>query len=135
MGDCLCLFCKSRIEDREHIFFQCGFSKCIWKNLMNLCLEGCHFETWESIVHWCLSDLRKDCFKTRLHILCLGAAVYNLWKRDLIHALHHHNKCTTTPHMRMGPSVWSPPSCEGLLCTCCVGVVNLIFSLLQLPCV
>jgi hypothetical protein len=24
--------------------------------------------------------------------------------------------------------VWGPPSCEGLLCGCCVGDVNLTFS-------
>jgi hypothetical protein len=47
---------------------------------------------------------------------------------DLIHTQHHHNNHTTTPHMRVGPSVWGPPSCEGLLCDCCVGVVNLTFS-------
>jgi hypothetical protein len=29
--------------------------------------------------------------------------------------------------MMVGPSVWGPPSCEGLLCGCCVGVVNLTF--------
>jgi len=46
----------------------------------------------------------------------------------LIHTQHHHNNHTTTPHMRVGPSVWGPPSCEGLLCDCCVGVVNLTFS-------
>jgi hypothetical protein len=35
--------------------------------------------------------------------------------------------------MRVGPSVWGPPSCEGLLCDCCVGVVNLTFSFKKLP--
>jgi hypothetical protein len=25
------------------------------------------------------------------------------------------------------PSVWSPSSCEGLLCSCCISVVNLTF--------
>jgi hypothetical protein len=25
-----------------------------------------------------------------------------------------------------GPIHWTPPSCDGVLCTCCVGVVNLI---------
>jgi hypothetical protein len=30
--------------------------------------------------------------------------------------------------MRVGPTHYGPPSCEGLLCTCCVGVVNLTFS-------
>jgi hypothetical protein len=48
---------------------------------------------------------------------------------DLILTLHHHNNCTTTPHMRVDPSVWDPPSCEGLLCSCCISVVNLTFSM------
>jgi hypothetical protein len=44
---------------------------------------------------------------------------------------HHHNNHTSTPHMSVGPSVWGPPSCEGLLCGCCIGVVNLTFSLMN----
>jgi len=56
------------------------------------------------------------------------ARPFNNW--DLIHTQHHHNNHTTIPHMRVGPSVWGPPSCEGLLCDCCVGVVNLTFSLI-----
>jgi len=48
--------------------------------------------------------------------------------RDVIHTQHHHNNHTTTPHMRVSPSVWGPLSCEGLLCDYCVGVVNLTFS-------
>jgi hypothetical protein len=51
--------------------------------------------------------------------------------RDLIHTQHHHNNHTTITHMSVGPSVWGPPSCEGLLCGCCVGDVNLTFSLRQ----
>jgi hypothetical protein len=49
---------------------------------------------------------------------------------DLIHTQHHHNNHTTITHMSVGPSVWGPPSCEGLLCGCCVGDVNLTFSIL-----
>jgi hypothetical protein len=30
--------------------------------------------------------------------------------------------------MKVGPSMWDPPSCEGLLYSCCIGVVNLTFS-------
>jgi hypothetical protein len=39
-----------------------------------------------------------------------------------------YNTNTTTPHMRVGPNMWDPPSCEGLLYSCCIGVVNLTFS-------
>jgi len=50
-------------------------------------------------------------------------------RRDLIHTQHHHNNHTTIPHMSVGPIVWGPPSCEGLLCGCCIGDVNLTFSI------
>jgi len=46
----------------------------------------------------------------------------------LILVQHQYNNCTTTPHMKVGPSMWDPPSCEGLLYSCCIGVVNLTFS-------
>jgi hypothetical protein len=29
--------------------------------------------------------------------------------------------------MRVSPNMWDPPSCEGLLYSCCIGVVNLTF--------
>jgi len=38
---------------------------------------------------------------------------------------HQYNNCTTTPHMRVDPSIiWGPTSCEGLLYSCCIGVVK-----------
>jgi len=37
---------------------------------------------------------------------------------------HQYNNCTTIPHMRVSPTYWSPPSCEGLLYSCCIGVVQ-----------
>jgi hypothetical protein len=44
--------------------------------------------------------------------------------RDLILVQHQYNNRTTTPQMRVGPSMWDPPSCERLLYGCCIGVVN-----------
>jgi hypothetical protein len=54
---------------------------------------------------------------------------YLIKKWDLIPTQHHHNNCTTPPHMGVGPTHWAPPTCEGMLCSCCGGVVNLSFSL------
>jgi hypothetical protein len=50
----------------------------------------------------------------------------SIW--GLILTLNHYNNGTTTPHMRVSPNAWDLPSCEGLLCSCCIGIVNLIFS-------
>jgi hypothetical protein len=35
--------------------------------------------------------------------------------------------------MRVDPSMWDPPLCEGLLYSCCIGVVNLTFSAIKSP--
>jgi hypothetical protein len=32
-----CIFCKYVIEDRDHLFFACGYSSRIWKQVMILC--------------------------------------------------------------------------------------------------
>jgi hypothetical protein len=37
---------------------------------------------------------------------------------------HQYNNCTTISHMRVGPIHCGPPSCEGLLCSCCDGIVQ-----------
>jgi len=36
---------------------------------------------------------------------------------------HQYNNCTTIPHVRMGPTYWGPPSCEGLY-SYCIGIVQ-----------
>jgi hypothetical protein len=37
---------------------------------------------------------------------------------------HQYNNCTTIPHMRVDLTYWSPPSCEELLYSCCIDVVQ-----------
>jgi len=46
----------------------------------------------------------------------LSILINIIW--DLILVLHHHNNCTTIPHIRVRLSVWVPPSCEELLYWC-----------------
>jgi hypothetical protein len=44
--------------------------------------------------------------------------------RKMLDLQHQYNNCTTISHMRVGPTLWSPSSCEELLCSCCDGVVQ-----------
>jgi hypothetical protein len=37
IGDTDCVFCRNGVEDRNHIFFQCGFSKRVWRASMEKC--------------------------------------------------------------------------------------------------
>jgi hypothetical protein len=36
-GDVKCIFCRHVIEDRDHLFFACGYSSKIWQQVMSLC--------------------------------------------------------------------------------------------------
>jgi hypothetical protein len=44
------------------------------------------------------------------------------WK--MLDLQHQYNNCTTISHMRVSPTYWGPLSCEGLLYSCCIGVVQ-----------
>jgi hypothetical protein len=44
--------------------------------------------------------------------------------RKMLDLQHQYNNCTTIPHMRVGPTYWGPPSCEGLLYSCCIDIVQ-----------
>jgi hypothetical protein len=57
----------------------------------------------------------------------ISAQLQGILRRDLILVQHQYNNCTTTLHMRVDPIMWDPSSCEGLLYSCCIGVVNLTF--------
>jgi hypothetical protein len=70
-----------------------------------------------------------------MHITCTFF-VHHFLKSTITFVRPGFNSCTTpsqqlhnNPSQESGPSVWDPPSCEGLLCSCCIGVVNLTFSL------
>jgi hypothetical protein len=64
-GDVKCIFCIFGIEDRDHLFFSCGFSGKIWKNVMGLCGVLNPPTCWDDVVSLGLhgrGKLRKPVF-------------------------------------------------------------------------
>ncbi|XP_059454950.1 uncharacterized protein LOC132185154 [Corylus avellana] len=67
-GDVSCSFCLIRcIEDRDHLFFQCSFSRRIWKELLHLCRVDNEYVDWEDILKWGLLELMRITMKA---VLC-----------------------------------------------------------------
>ncbi|KAL0007529.1 hypothetical protein SO802_009031 [Lithocarpus litseifolius] len=50
--DSMCVFCRSSIEDRDHLFFQSSITKRIWDNIMGLCLVSDAKTYWKELVNW-----------------------------------------------------------------------------------
>jgi hypothetical protein len=74
-----CLFCYQSIEYSEHLFFECGWSKRLWREVMLKCFVRPICFGWDEVVKGV-----KACKDKKLHhIVCklaLGATVYNIWK-------------------------------------------------------
>jgi len=77
----LCLFCRGGIESKEHLFFHCGFSKRIWREVLRsrLILDPC--VEWDDVIQWSISELKSGGLKSILCKLSISAVVYHLWKQ------------------------------------------------------
>ncbi|GLT66611.1 hypothetical protein SLA2020_389680 [Shorea laevis] len=56
-GETNCVFCRNGLEDRNHLFFYCGFSKRIWRNSMAKCNVADPPILWDEVLsmgiqHW-----------------------------------------------------------------------------------
>lgn len=65
-GDVLCVFCRSNVGGRDHMFFQCGFSKRIWREVLGKCLVKDPYTDWEEIMSWGLKELKGRNMKATL---------------------------------------------------------------------
>jgi hypothetical protein len=82
VGDMKCLLCRNIIECREHLFFDCGWSKRFWREVMVRCFISSICFDWdevgrEGVKAWKGKKLHNIACK-----LALGATVYNIWKHQ-----------------------------------------------------
>jgi hypothetical protein len=83
---------------------------------------------WCTVVNPCLCSCAQCCARCFFRKQNQNHEVLASVNGDLILVQYQYNNGTTTPHMRVGLSMWDPPSYEGLLYSCCIDVVNLTFS-------
>ena len=76
--DSMCVFCRSSIEDRDHLFFQCSITKRIWYDIMGLCLVSDAKTYWKELVNWGTTQLKGRVFRTLQCKLAWWATVYQL---------------------------------------------------------
>ncbi|KAL9681513.1 hypothetical protein QQ045_013298 [Rhodiola kirilowii] len=65
MGDNTCVFCKVTEESRNHLFFECRFTKEVWSDVMkflNVLQAPCN---WELLIPWFKGLIQKR-IKTKL---------------------------------------------------------------------
>ncbi|KAL9281444.1 putative reverse transcriptase zinc-binding domain-containing protein [Arabidopsis thaliana] len=78
-ADTSCIFCKHPIETREHLFFQCDYSRKVWNGLVRGLLQNKYSERWQDIM---LMLARKDFDTTKSFIPCyvLQNSIHSMWR-------------------------------------------------------
>jgi hypothetical protein len=89
LGDVKCIFCRFGVEDRDHLFFSCGFSSRIWKHVMELCGVLHPPTCWDDVVSLGLKEWRGKTMKAYICRLVFGSSIYNIWRTR--NALRHGN--------------------------------------------
>ena len=59
LGDSLCVFfCRNCLESRDHLFFECSFTRRIWDDMMKLCLVSNAEFVREDLIAWGARELK-----------------------------------------------------------------------------
>ncbi|XP_020252239.1 uncharacterized protein LOC109829580 [Asparagus officinalis] len=76
-----CLLCEGAVaESRNHLFFDCNFSNCVWNGIMEWLKFKWRSADWYLLMNWYTSRLRGKGSKQRIKRLALTATIYNIWR-------------------------------------------------------
>ncbi|KAL9685864.1 hypothetical protein QQ045_023318 [Rhodiola kirilowii] len=78
MGDNTCVFCKGTEESRNHLFFECRFTKAVWSEVMqflNVLQAPCN---WELLIPWFKGLIQKR-LKTKLIAAACTRVMNGIW--------------------------------------------------------
>lgn len=67
-GYTACAYCRS-LESRNHLYFECAFTKRLWKEAMRCCPISRLETGWEKFVEWFLKILKGKSLKAVLYKL------------------------------------------------------------------
>ncbi|XP_020250854.1 uncharacterized protein LOC109828236 [Asparagus officinalis] len=73
---CLC----SGSENRNHLFFECCYSREVWLKIMDWLRFKWQSCDWNQLVIWYCDRLKGNGFKQRIKRMALTTAVYSIWR-------------------------------------------------------
>ena len=77
--DPLCVFCRQGSEDREHLYFRCGFTRRIWQYVMKRAYGPHWILAWDDIVIWLRDRCGLNSLLSLVVKLGFGSTVFHIW--------------------------------------------------------
>lgn len=96
-GKVCCVFCRSGVESRGHLFFKCSYSRRIWKEGMSRCNVLNPPVDWDEVVKLGMRKWNKKSLNANICRLVLSSTVYNIWRNR--NEIKHGNHPKTEEHI------------------------------------
>ncbi|XP_020266679.1 uncharacterized protein LOC109842189 [Asparagus officinalis] len=75
-----CKMCAGAcLESRDHLFFECSFSKEVWYQIMDWLQFKWRSCSWNSLLNWYCTKLIKKGIKQNIKRSAMSATIYHLW--------------------------------------------------------
>ena len=76
----MCTLCKQEEESRNHLFFDCSYSKEVWRIVLSL--SGLHRVVlyWQREFTCTAQRLRGKAFISKILMIVWNACIYHIWK-------------------------------------------------------
>lgn len=79
VNDDSCVLCNGSLENIEHLFFDCGYTKIIWEEILRRNgIQRCA-TNWSGECNLALMEGKGRGFEAHIRLLTLSAAVYYIW--------------------------------------------------------
>ncbi|KAK8277886.1 hypothetical protein V6Z11_D09G003000 [Gossypium hirsutum] len=78
--DKLCKLSNSELETRNHLFFECSYSKGIWKSILGLCRIDREIIDWQRELQWAYIKLKGKTLIAIIVRTAWNAYVYLIWE-------------------------------------------------------
>lgn len=78
--DTTCVLCQEPLETRDHLFFECSYSKQIWENLMKGVMRDRYTTKWDEIVEILTKDAGWGKMELFIARYIWQSAIHAIWR-------------------------------------------------------
>ena len=75
-----CVFCGQMEEDREHLFFDCIFSKKIWHEVLRRNNQSYRCMCWQQELEMAMDKYKGKSVGARIGRLAMAVTIYSIWQ-------------------------------------------------------
>ncbi|GJU32844.1 reverse transcriptase zinc-binding domain-containing protein, partial [Tanacetum coccineum] len=74
-----CCLCLNDLEDLKHLFFQCPFSKAVWRKVLTMTEIKVFEYEWKEVIQTLIQAGTGNSINSVVRRLIFAASVYNIW--------------------------------------------------------